>query len=449
VHRATAVSGQPVIYVRNVWKRFSLHRESRRSLQGAFVNLLRREQPDQSHFWSLQDVSLSVNAGECVAIIGSNGAGKSTLLKIIAGVLEPTSGEVWATGRVGALLELGAGFDPDLTGRDNVYLNGSILGLSRADIRQRLDDIVAFAELERFVDVPVKHYSSGMYMRLGFAIAVHASPDILLIDEVLAVGDQGFQVKCVEKIGELRQRGVTILWASHDLSMVQSFCTRALWIEDSVAKMDGLPGPAITAYLRQTYQSDDARLTEENQEQADSLQNTVAEAPPDANQPGDEKAEPPIVTVSAPRRYGNGKIRILDVKMFGASGDARWVFEANERVCVRLYYEAATAVEKPVFSVLVHRDDGLYVTSSNTYQAEGLPSISGRGQVEVEFPSIELARGSYMLSVGAYGEPDPPLWSNPADFHDRVYRFHIESERQFHGVVAPHTSWHLVNGKRG
>ena len=201
------------------------------------MNLLRRKSTTASSFWPLQGISFSVNAGECVGIIGSNGAGKSTLLKIIAGVLEPTSGEVWVSGRVGALLELGAGFHPDLTGRENVYLNGSILGLSRADINRQLDDIVGFAELERFLDIPVKHYSSGMYMRLGFSIAVHASPEVLLIDEVLAVGDQSFQLKCVEKIGELRRRGVTILWASHDLGMVQSFCTRAVWIEDSIAKI--------------------------------------------------------------------------------------------------------------------------------------------------------------------------------------------------------------------
>ncbi len=220
-----AGSARPVVRVNHVWKRFSLHRDTRRSLQGTIVNWVRRPRADAAFFWPLKDICLTVNAGECVGIIGSNGAGKSTLLKLIAGTLEPTVGDVWVAGRVSALLELGAGFHPDLTGRENVYLNGSIIGLTRAEIKRKLDDMVSFAELEPFFDVPVKHYSSGMYMRLGFSIAVHAAPDILLIDEVLAVGDQGFQIKCLEKIGELRRAGATIIWASHDLSMVRDFCT--------------------------------------------------------------------------------------------------------------------------------------------------------------------------------------------------------------------------------
>jgi lipopolysaccharide transport system ATP-binding protein len=427
-----ALLKQPIVRVSRVSKRFNLRRESHRSLQETFVNLFRHKSSEAASFWPLRDISLTVNAGECVGIIGSNGAGKSTLLKIIAGVLEPTSGEVQVTGRLGALLELGAGFHPDLTGRENVYLNGSIMGLSRAEINRQLDDIIGFAELEPFMDVPVKHYSSGMYMRLGFSIAVHASPEVLLIDEVLAVGDQGFQIKCVEKIGELRRRGVTILWASHDLSMAQSLCTRAIWIVGNRVRMDDAPGPTVAAYLRYTHGGDETRLGEENREQVDLLTDVTTGPRLDSEE-------------SDAQRYGNGKIRIEDVKMIGSGGDARWVFEANERVRVQLRYKATTRIQAPVFSVLIHRDDGLYVTSSNTYQTEDLPPIEGVGGVEVEFPSIELARGSYLLSVGVYNKPDPPLWADPADFLDRVYRFHIESKRQFHGVVASHSSWRLLN----
>jgi len=384
------------------------------------------------HKQVLKNIYLSFFYGAKIGIIGLNGSGKSTLLKIIAGVLEPTSGEVQVRGRLGALLELGAGFHPDLTGRENIYLNGSIMGLSRVEINRKIDDIIGFAELERFLDVPVKHYSSGMYMRLGFSIAVHAAPEVLLIDEVLAVGDQGFQSKCVEKIGELRRRGVTILWASHDLGMAQSLCTRTIWIEDNCVRMDDAPGPVVSAYLRHTHEADDARLEGENREQVDSLQ--------------DASTGPKLGSKGADaQRYGNGEIRIGDVKMIGADGDARWVFESNESVRVQLRYKATIRIEAPVFSVLIYRDDGLYVTSSNTYQAEGLPPVEGSGCVEVEFPSIELARGSYLLSAGVYTKPDPPLWADPADFHDRIYRFHIESERQFHGVVAPHSSWRLLN----
>ncbi|MGB9890866.1 MAG: ABC transporter ATP-binding protein, partial [Anaerolineae bacterium] len=173
----------------NVSKKFTLHHERARSFQELAVGLVRRNNRSREEFWALRDVSFTVDHGETVGIIGPNGAGKSTVLKLISRIIEPTSGRIEVRGRIGALLELGAGFHPDLTGRENIYLNGSILGLSRAEIRRRLDDIIAFAELERFIDVPVKHYSSGMYVRLGFSVAVHTDPEILLVDEVLAVGD--------------------------------------------------------------------------------------------------------------------------------------------------------------------------------------------------------------------------------------------------------------------
>ncbi|HDQ71339.1 MAG TPA: ABC transporter ATP-binding protein, partial [Chloroflexi bacterium] len=200
---------QDVITFDHVSKKFSLHLERARSFQELAVALLRRGDgaslfEEREEFWALKDVSFSVQRGESVGIIGPNGAGKSTTLKLLTRIIEPTSGQVEIRGRVGALLELGAGFHPDLTGRENVYLNGSILGLSRAEIDRKMDDIVGFAELERFIDMPVKHYSSGMYVRLGFSVAVHTEPEILLIDEVLAVGDQNFQRKCMDHIYEMK-----------------------------------------------------------------------------------------------------------------------------------------------------------------------------------------------------------------------------------------------------
>lgn len=446
---SSVAPGQPLVQLTNVWKRFSMDRGSNRSWQETFTRLFRRTRIEADDFWPLRDVSLTVNAGECVGIIGVNGAGKSTLLKLVAGVLEPTAGSVSVNGRVGALLELGAGFHPDLSGRENIYLNGSILGLSRAEIKKSLDEIIDFAELEHFIDVPVKHYSSGMYVRLGFAIAVHAIPDILLIDEVLAVGDRSFQTKCLEKVADLRRDGVTIIWASHDLSQVEDFCTRVVWIDESRVIADGAPGESVAAYLRSIYQNDDARLAEENQARGEMLHDQDAPPEPEENEVDDWTELGASKRADRRRHYGNGKIRITDVEMVGANNDKRWVFQANERLRIRMNYVTETRIDEPVFSILIHRDDGLYVTSSNTYQTEGLPAIDGRGSIEVEFPGIELARGSYLLSVGAYGRPDFPLWSDPADFYDRLFRFRIESERQFHGVVAPRTSWRiLANGNQ-
>lgn len=438
------VAGRPVVQLTNVSKRFSLQRGSHRSWQELFTRLLRPQKTEAAFFWPLRDVSLTVNAGECLGIIGANGAGKSTLLKLVAGVLTPTAGAVAVAGRVSALLELGAGFHPELSGRENIFLNGSILGLSRAEIKRKMDAIIDFAEIAHFIDMPVKHYSSGMYVRLGFAIAVHATPDILLMDEVLAVGDRSFQAKCMEKIADLRRSGVTILWASHDLSQVQDFCTRAVWIDDSRVIMDDVPSASVAAYLRSTYRSDDARLTEANQARVELLHGEVASLITEKSQLAEGSEPEDRSQHDHQRHYGNGKIRIVDVVMLDANDNAGWVFQANERVRVRISYVTEARFENPVFSVLVHRDDGLYVTSSNTFQAGGLSSIDGPGCVEVEFPSIELARGSYLLSVGAYCKPDPPLWSDPADFHDRLFRFRIESDRQFHGVVAPRTSWRIL-----
>ena len=195
----------------HVAKKFIMHHERSRSFQELFLNtLLRRNSNNDEEFWSVNDVSFEISPGESVALIGPNGAGKSTVLKLMSRILHPTRGKIEINGRVSALLELGSGFHPDMTGRENIFLNGSILGLSETQIRQRLDAIIDFAEIERFVDLPVKHYSSGMYVRLGFAVAVHTEPDILLVDEVLAVGDANFQRKCLSKIDDLRRRGVTV-----------------------------------------------------------------------------------------------------------------------------------------------------------------------------------------------------------------------------------------------
>ncbi|RLC75531.1 MAG: ABC transporter ATP-binding protein, partial [Chloroflexi bacterium] len=194
----------------NVSKKFNLHHERKRSFQELALGLFRRDNGSREEFWALRDVDFNVEQGETVGLIGPNGAGKSTALKLVSRIIEPTSGRIKVNGRVGALLELGAGFHPDLTGRENIYLNGSILGLGRAEIERKLDDIIAFAELERFIDVPVKHYSSGMYVRLGFSVAVHTDPEVLLVDEVLAVGDAAFQRKCLERIDRMRSEGVTV-----------------------------------------------------------------------------------------------------------------------------------------------------------------------------------------------------------------------------------------------
>lgn len=409
---------ETAIRLDRVSKRFILRREQARSFQELLLNVLHRKTGERrKEFWALQDVSLEIAPGETVGLIGPNGAGKSTLLKLISRIIEPTSGRIDVRGRVEALLELGAGFHPDLTGRENVYLNGSILGLSRAQIRRRLDEIVAFAELEPFIDTPVRNYSSGMYVRLGFSIAVHTDPESLLVDEVLAVGDAAFQQKCLDKISEFKREGRTVLFVSHNLYLVQQFCTRAIWLEKGKIQRMGSVDQVIASYA--------AAVTERLQTELD-LRNARSAA---AAQQGD--------------------LRIRDVIIVDAEGKPSWILQSGEPMCIRILYETRGRLEKPIFSVLIHREDGLYVSGTNTYQSDNeLPPIQGRGCVKVQLPYLQLTSGTYLLSVGAYSVPDPPFWTDPADFHDRAYRFKVESEQYIHGIVALQARWRLVEETR-
>jgi ABC-type polysaccharide/polyol phosphate transport system ATPase subunit len=409
----------------HVSKRFTLHHQRPRSFQELIIRTFRgnggaperpRDVPEgtdgrgREEFWALRDVSFTVDHGETVGIIGPNGAGKSTVLKLISRIIEPTSGEIEVNGRIGALLELGAGFHPDLSGRENIYLNGSILGLKRAEIDRRLDDIITFAELERFIDMPVKHYSSGMRMRLGFSVATHIDPEIMLIDEGLAVGDEAFQYKCMAKIAEFQRRGCTVLLVSHGLSLVEGLCTRAIWLQDGEIQQQGRTDRVIAAYR------------------------------------GGVDEQLKAGSVSQKRDEGTFErdtdLCIRDVQMIDASGKPRWTYHSGEKVRVRIVYESKRRLERPVFSILIHRSDGVYVSSTNTYNIDptDLGPIEGRGEVIVAIDHLNLHRGNYFLSVGAYYEPDPPYWSTEADLLDKAFQFSVLSCGR-HGVVALPASW--------
>jgi len=403
---------ETAIRLDRVSKRFILRREQARSFQELLLNVLHRKTGEQrKEFWALQDVSLEITPGETVGLIGPNGAGKSTILKLISRIIEPTSGRIDVSGRVEALLELGAGFHPDLTGRENVYLNGSILGLSRAQIRRRLDEIVAFAELEPFIDTPVRHYSSGMYVRLGFSVAVHTDPGILLVDEVLAVGDAAFQQKCLDKITEFKREGRTVLFVSHNMYLVQQFCTQAIWLEKGEIQRMGSADQVVASYTAAIAEQFQAKLDLRNARRAAAAQ--------------------------------QGDLRIRDVIMVDAAGKPSWVLQSGEPMCIRILYEAIKRVEKPVFSILIHRSDGVYISSTNTYNIDPIEigGILGCGELVVNIDELDLYGGDYLLSVGAYVEPDPPYWSAPAHFLDKRYRFRVLSPDGPHGIIVLPARW--------
>jgi len=402
------------VRLEGVSKKFTLRYDRPRSFQEAFLSVLRgRRRDTREAFWALKDVSVDVQAGETLGLIGPNGAGKSTVLKLISRIIEPTTGKVEVNGRVGALLELGAGFHPDLTGRENIYLNGSILGLSRGQIRQKLDDIVAFAELERFIDVPVRHYSSGMYVRLGFSVAVHTEPEVLLVDEVLAVGDYNFQHKCLDRIVRLQQGGVTICYVSHDLGSVQRLCSQAAWLENGVVQAAGDVIDTVSAYLKYM-----AR-------RADSVgaASTGREAPLDA-----------------PQRWGSGEVQIVSVSFLDAEGRARNIFHCGETWALRLHYRAATRIDKPVFGLAIHRADGVHVCGPNTaFSDVHIPFINGEGHVTYCVHSLSLMEGTYFVSVAVHNQADTAMY----DYQDRLYSFSVRQVEggEPHGLVTLNGQW--------
>lgn len=249
-----------VIELCNVSKKFTLHHDKARTFQAVWLNWFQGNHRNNSYeeFWALRDVNLAVAEGDTLAVIGNNGAGKSTMLKLITRILEPTQGLIVVNGRVSALIELGAGFHPDLTGRDNIFLNGSILGFSRREMVSRFDEIVQFAELEQFIDTELKRWSTGMIMRLGFAVATSIDPDLLITDEILAVGDDSFQKKCLHRIGHMKESGKAIIFVSHDMDAVRGLCRRALWLDHGAVRLVGPVNEVVEMYLRNEEQASES-----------------------------------------------------------------------------------------------------------------------------------------------------------------------------------------------
>ena len=377
-----------------VSKRFILHHERARSFQDLAVNLFRHNDGSREEFWALRDVSFTVEQGETVGLIGPNGSGKSTALKLVSRIIEPTSGGIEAKGRVGALLELGAGFHPDLTGRENVYLNGSILGMSRREIDRRLDSIVAFAELSRFIDMPVRNYSSGMMMRLGFAVATSFQPDILLVDEVLAVGDQSFQAKCLQRIAQMRDQGITILFVSHGLDTVRRLCNRVVWLDEGRVQDVGSADQVIVKYLGQVWKGTNIRLLSEG----------------DAAGRG--------------RRWGSGEVLITAVEFRDGTGHPRRVFQKGDTLVARIHYQAHRPVRKPAFGVAIYREDNSHVSGVNTVQSGlEIDALDGEGMVDYVIPSLPLLPGRYEFTAAIYDHHSV----HPYDHQHRAYTFEVQA----------------------
>ena len=397
-------------------KRFRLYRGRRVfTVKDLFVRGGRAGLFAGEEMWALRNVSLELARGRMVGIVGSNGSGKSTLLKLIGGILKPTSGTVSVTGRLSALIELGAGFHPEFTGRENVFINGVLLGLSRAEIRERFDEIVAFAGLSPYIDNPVKTYSSGMYMRLGFAIAVTVDPDILLIDEVLAVGDESFQHKCVSKIQEFKGRGKTIVLVTHDLGSVERLCDEAVWLEGGRLMARGGPREIIDRYLGQVAQEEAAVLDAAHEQAEEALSAGTAQ------------------------RWGSREIEITAVRLTDQAGHERYLYETGEPCTIRLAFRAQRPIEDPVFGIGIFRKDGVCCYGTNT-AIDGLAvsKLAGSGEVAVRIGRLELVEGEYLLDVAAHARD-----GHPYDYHSRLYTLAVRSRTKDTGVARLAHDWEI------
>jgi ABC-type polysaccharide/polyol phosphate transport system ATPase subunit len=424
----------PAIVARDVsklYRRF-VHRNQFRTLKSALLtgSVLSDLQPEET-FTALDGVSFEVPRGSTFGVIGENGSGKSTLLKLVAGITRPTRGRLAVDGRVSALIELGAGFHPEISGRENVSINGIMLGLTRREVERRFDEIVDFAELREFIDAPVKTYSSGMYMRLGFAVAIHVDPDVLLIDEVLAVGDEAFTRKCLDKIAEFHRRGKTILFVTHSLGLVEKMCDDVLWLRHGRAADRGDPKRVVDAYLTYVAGGEEALLQSQQVATAD-----VATVP--------EGSAPPASSATGYRRgrWGRREIEIRAVRLLDARGRERHVFVPGETVTLVLSVHAKEPVDDFVFGVGLFSAEGTSVYGTNT-DIEGFTPrrIAGGAEVRLALEGLSLVEGTYLLDLAAHRRDGTPY-----DYLRGLHSFRVKSRLKDVGLYRPLHRWSFAGG---
>jgi ABC-type polysaccharide/polyol phosphate transport system ATPase subunit len=391
------------IRVEGLGKCFQLRRRGTRTVKGAALEFLRSGRARGDDFWALRDVSFTVRQGETLGIVGANGAGKSTLLSLLAGTKTPTEGAIETHGKISSLLELGAGFHPDLSGRENVFLAGALMGLPQRHMAARFDAIVDFAELRDFIDQPVKHYSSGMYVRLGFSVAIEVDPDILLLDEVLAVGDAAFQRKCLRRMDELRQARKTMLIISHDLDTIKAISNRILFLDGGRVQGLGDPRAMVEHYDSQTRSREAAGLS---------------------------------------REWGTGDVTLTDVQLLDAAGEPCERIRAGESLTARIRYRSRARTEDPVFGFALATTGGNTLYGNNT-QIEGthIPYVEGEGTLTLAIRDLRLGPGNYLLSFSVHSS------DHRINYHrlDHCFPLRVDSDRPFEGVYLPVT-WTLGAG---
>jgi ABC-2 type transport system ATP-binding protein/lipopolysaccharide transport system ATP-binding protein len=417
--------------VDGVSKKFRLSSDRRTHLKELFV----RGRNHYDEFWALRDVSLTVEPGTTYGLIGHNGSGKSTLLKLMAGIHRPTSGTITHNGRISALLELGAGFHPELSGRDNIYLNGAILGIKSGRIDTALERIVEFSGLGQFIDSPVKVYSSGMYARLGFSIAVHLDPEILIVDEILAVGDEDFQRRCFDYLEQLRSRGVTIIFVSHSLGIVQKLCDHVAWLDHGTLRQHGNALEVVEAYIESVNEIENARMEHVDEEApvpVSAVEGAEGAAASAAGTEGGDGADTEAaagqgdpggapVAATPPARRGTGELRVTDVT-FLTNGRRVSHAVSGEPLTIRLAYRTTRPIADPVFAIGIYAERGHKVANPHTNPQQVGP-VDGAGTVDFELPALPLQQGHWRLSIGV----TDPTYTKIYDHQDKTVLLKVQS----------------------
>ena len=395
------------IEVKSLSKNFRLYYERNRYIKAAF---LRGRRARYEEFVALNDISFDVPHGATLGIIGSNGSGKTTMLKCLTGIYTPEHGSIKIDGKVAALLELGAGFHPELTGSENIFLNGAILGMTKKDVEQKFDEIVEFAGLEKFINTPVKNFSSGMVVRLGFSIAAHVEPKILLIDEILSVGDQDFQRKSTEKIEEFRREGRTIVVVSHSLGLVQQLCKEVIWLDKGKIRQAGLAADVISAYTGGSY----AEHVERD----------------------DESRE----------RWGTGDARINSIELLASDNIKIQHFDSDSAVRVRFQINAHVRLESPILRVRITKLNGDVIWATSTQRvSNSIRILDGPAIATLDIPKLGLLEGTYYLSASISNSTS----TTELDHCQNWLRFNVHKTNMFdEGVVSVESSWSLERQHR-
>lgn len=440
------LNSENAIEVKNVKKMFKVYYDKGHTLKEKALHASRNKYEERE---VLKGISFEIKKGEAVGLIGHNGCGKSTTLKLLTRIMYPDQGSVELSGRVSSLLELGAGFHPDMSGRENVYINASIFGLSKKEIDKRIDDIIEFSELEEFMDNPVRTYSSGMYMRLAFSVAINVNADILLIDEILAVGDVNFQSKCFNKLMEIKKQGTTIVLVSHSTGQIEQLCERSIWIHDGLVKMDGNARDVDREYL--LYMGDQRRehaekIIEKNK--IEKIETAEAEEEsdegkvekPSENVPKEDTSRKLVRTAQGRyevHRMGDGRARFESVDCLDSNNKECGVFETGQTIKFKMKYRVNEPIDKGIFGLSIFRADGLrcYGTNGLVDDIEPFP-IEKDGEVILTFPNALLLPGKYYVDVCImYGVNDS------VDYFDNAVSFEVFSASEDIGVIRMPHDW--------